>query len=110
MFGRRMVRQPVLLAVLLLLSSGASPAGAERTAASHSGWYFSAMEHDHDMASHEGHHLRSWQPEHDVDPATITAYQVMYEVTRFPNREPTREQRRRATDLVRRCRESARRH
>lgn len=74
-------------------------------------WYFSAMDHDGDMPMHAGHHERSWEPEHAVDPASLRGFQRMYEVTRYPDVEtPTPEQQRQADELVRKCHESAQRH
>jgi len=105
-----MPREPLLVALPLLLVFTAVASARDSSPRKHAGWYFSAMEHDHDMRSHAGHSGRSWEPEHEVDPAGIRTYQVMYEVTRYPDGDPTPEQRRRADDLVRRCREAAKRH
>jgi len=101
----------LVAALFLLLALTGTSAGEAPAAKGPTSWYFSAMEHDGDAPSSGEHHHRSWEPEHAVDPATIVGYQRMYEMTRYPNGEqPTALQRHRADDLVRRCRDSAKRH
>jgi len=113
MVARGMVCEPVykLLAVLLLLVSAEGSLGREPSAESPTGWYFSKVGCDHDMPAPAESPRRSWEPEHEIDPTTITGYQEMYELTRYPNAEqPTPEQRVRADELVQKCLESAKRH
>ncbi len=59
----------------------------------------------------EGPEGRRWRPESQL-PARPQAspWMVIYEVTRFPEAEATREQRRRAQDFAEACREAALRH
>ena len=117
--------QHLFVAVLLLLvprlETALLSAGQVRPAGRQAGagqpWYISKIEdHDHEHMQHAQHAAaaaaapRKWELIREIDPRTMSAWQETYEVTRFPNQQPTAEQRRRADDLIARSRESAKRH
>jgi hypothetical protein len=69
------------------------------------------MEHTH--GEHGARALatpRTWEPARALDPGTIVGGQDLYEVTQFPDAQPTAAQRGDAAAFVRRCREAAQRH
>jgi hypothetical protein len=72
-------------------------------------WYIAKwIHHEGDHAAHPGG-ARVWEREKDIAPPSTFVNQEMYEVTQFPDAEPTPEQRRQADAFVERVRESAKR-
>src|SRR2546428_122650 len=113
MFAGRMVCERVykLLAVFLLLMSAEVSPGREPSTGSPTGWYFSKVGCDHDMPPPAEPPRRSWEPEHEIDPSTITGSQEMSELSRYPNaKQPTPAQQKRADELAKKCLDSAKRH
>lgn len=91
------------------------PAGAQAPASAR--WYIAEVkDHDHGQAQsaeHAGHVQdppRKWEPMREINPRRMHGGQETYEVTRFPNAQPTTQQRRGADGLVEKVRASAQRH
>ena len=114
MRGFRYFVVAVLVSFFPLKSAGLS-FGTPRpsaTPAPSDDFYISEVAHDHtgEHADHAAAAPRQWEPMREIDHRALRKGQETYEVTRFPNQEPTPEQRRQAEDLVDKSRAAATRH
>ncbi len=106
----------ILLPCVLMLSCSSPRPGQQSPvrgqgapAPNTEGWYFSEI--DMRMPEPGQAERRSWKPVTYVDPADVPGFQIMFELTRFPERvEATEDERERADQLRIDSVRSARRH